>query len=249
MKEAVSDLRGQQVGGRTKKSIKWEVRQRGKSQGRQRADGSRRKENKMSGKPPGARRVVRAMGQGDANRDGGRYQQLDQKSQATWGYPKRGGMYWQLPRNPNCSRFTRLERKTKGRRNETLTTSTEGSRNERLEISFTRMRLKWKRRASSPDIFLFRISGLTVLLFIFHRDHRVIISESCELILFFKTVERFNISATVTTNTWLLMDTKRKASTTEALLTELNQLTSAPAGYPCNVLDARPVRAHSPEEP
>lgn len=33
---------------------------------------------------------MRAMGQGDANRDGGRYQQLDQKSQATWGYPKRG---------------------------------------------------------------------------------------------------------------------------------------------------------------
>ena len=72
--------------------IKREARQSGKSQGRQRADGSRWKENKMPGKPPEARRAARAMGQGDANRDGARHQRWDHRSQATWAYP-REGMY------------------------------------------------------------------------------------------------------------------------------------------------------------
>lgn len=97
-----------------KTGIKREARQRGKSQGVQRADGSRRKEHEMSGGPPGAQRGTRAVGQGDAHGARASYQWLGQRIQATWGRHRRGD--GPLARKLILSRYTRLGRKTRAKK-------------------------------------------------------------------------------------------------------------------------------------
>lgn len=139
--------------------IEWEARQTGKKQGAQRADGSRRKEHKMSGRRPGAQRAMMAMGQSNTQEDRASYQWLDQWARKAGVIPGEE-MDWLLARNLTLSRCTRLERKTKEWRNGHLwTASTDGGQSKQ-KWALYQGKSSGEKSASSPDISLRKISGL-----------------------------------------------------------------------------------------
>lgn len=197
----------------------------------------------MSGRPPGARqpqeRWTRVTRMGQSSQ-----QWLGRRNQATGGHPRReDGL---LGRNPTLGRCSRLEGRQKGEEMDTLTTSTVGGKREHLEIGFLQRQLTWKRNALFPAISFSGISGLkgtkmmVSSLFFFTWDHKVIISESCELIKFFQTFERFEHSNSPHEVLPSTQGTQSNASAGEALTIELCSINS-PAhftAHPYNTLDA-----------
>lgn len=147
-------------------------------------------------------------------------------------------MYWLLPRGLNPSRCTWPERKTKGRRNETLTTSTDGSRSECFEISFTRTRLKWKRSASLLIFFFSESQAWKAMRrrgsFPFPRGPQSYYLRELWIDFVFQDRRKTTCQppSRLIPGTWEIQRSYNRSSLNG---TRLNGLTSAPAGYPGNV--------------